>query len=463
MVGRRPESRSIEAEALDQMRRTVQFQRYLAPSDLDRLVRFLSARIDAGEDLQLDWSRITEQLRAQDEASVLALFDQLSRSTAADAIAQRLREAIPANANFAFLVGAGGSKPAQTEIPTVNEFMPVLWSKAAEIDSQPLLDLQQKCMALGIDDIEVLLTAIDVAESATRYQGVTDLLRFLLFGEAEPESSLARSRSTIPRRPSTEIVQSLRDASQTLFSVLVGMMTNKQPNAIHNEVARVVRSRPTGHVVVTTNYDVCIEEAFGQGNYAYEAGDGTEQKPTVLKLHGSLNWYACMNCDRYVTADLEQIRVATQAGLYPVISMCPQCASTARQLIVPPIGAKVAEHPALLGIRRGAEDAFDRSNVIVSVGYSFRQTDQYIQRMIARAVDRDPQKKIVVFDLDPTPSARLAKYLSTHVRQFSPSESLFRAVGDGTKTLPLFFSALEQMPLVAGPTEGSDNGKAAVV
>ena len=45
---------------------------------------------------------------------------------------------------------------------------------------------------------------------------------------------------------------------------------------------------------------------------------------------------------------------------------------------------KMVQHPVLLDIRQQAEQAFSSAKLIVVIGYSFGEADQYIQRMIAR-------------------------------------------------------------------------------
>lgn len=79
----------------------------------------------------------------------------------------------------------------------------------------------------------------------------------------------------------------------------------------------------------------------------------------------------------------------------------------------------------LLDIRRMAEDALRGDDAIFVVGYSFNEADEYILRMIARAVQDDCDKLLAVLDVEAQPHERLGSFLETHVHSFNVAENRF--------------------------------------
>ena len=171
---------------------------------------------------------------------------------------------------IACLIGAGASAPDPTGIPTVNSLLPILWDKAAEISHQPLLRLREQCEQLEIRNIEHLLTAVYLAQDAVTNPLVNRLLQGIISKKDEGADSLdgpwydPSEQSRLGRGENvadTGLVEGLRDAVNTLFSVLVGMMLGKEPNAIHKAVAELCALHAPVSVI-STNYDVCVETAL---------------------------------------------------------------------------------------------------------------------------------------------------------------------------------------------------------
>ena len=360
-----------EQAFLRQMRGYLEAQGTFDESDLGNIREFVSTE---GRSLEEDWSDVISALRNQDEEE---LADEVESSGRPDFthLAEKVRSSGKDN-KWAIFVGAGGSRPSPTDIPTVAELLPRLWQKAEEINAPSLLRLKERCAQLNITNIEDLLTAIDLAQSAASNPPIASLLEDLLYTQIPP--TVRTRRGSPVRLVGSELVDSLSESSQLLFSVLVGMMKDQKENDIHRAIASRVNGKDD--VIITTNYDVCIERALGPGNYFYGLDGNITKKSNetrLIKLHGSLSWYVCKSCDTYVTAGLDELDAASASKLYPLVAMCHICAATAQQLIVPPVGAKSADHPALLENRQGAEEAFADAPVIIVIGYSFSETDHY--------------------------------------------------------------------------------------
>ncbi len=435
-------------------------------SDLRRLAEFLKATDPSP--LQLDWSRVIESVGRLASANPLArrLETELKRRTitadvAAQAVAESVAAISPQPLRVAFLVGAGASCAKPTEIPAVRDLLPMLWNKAAEIGHKPLLRIRDQCERLGVRHIEDLLTAIALAQAAMGNRITLQLVSRLITGRhGEPQEDAqeelfevgrfphegVRFHRPLPESVDSGVVDSLRESTQTLFAVLVGMMVGKPPNQAHKSMAELCAACP-GATIVTTNYDTCLEGALGEGAYTYGHAGATRQSETrsttrLAKLHGSLNWYSCVNCHRFFPARLDEISRAFSEGLYPIISICPSCQATAQQLVVPPIAQKFYDHPMLLDIRRVAEDAFREANAVFIVGYSFNETDEYILRMISRATQQDTDKLFVILDTEAQPRETLATFLQTHVRAFNAKDRVQLILGDASVTMPLVCKAI---------------------
>ena len=351
-------------------------------------------------------------------------------------------------------VGAGGSKPEPTNIPLVSELLPTLWQKAEEVNAKHLLELQELCNDLGVDNIEELLTAIDITRSAVADAPMRGLVEGLLLGG--PSDRRGRPAPSRQQLRDAGLADRLQETTQTLFSLLVGMMRKASPNAFHAALAD--RAQTLGNLsVITTNYDISVERALGTGSYWYGGIDSvTASSTAVLKLHGSLNWFACSSCDEVVAAGLEDVASLTSARLYPVVSQCEECDALAPHLIVPPIRIKLAEHPVLLEVRQLAEDALRDAEFVAFVGYSFSETDEYVLKMVSRAV-ANSNTDILVFDTDYGAVGRLRSFLTAHARGYAVESRVSYVNGDAAKWFPQLVDAWKTARVVTSPVRAGNS------
>ena len=434
---------------LDRYLRFLEQQGYLDELDIDGL-RGLADEKRTLFELE-GWQQIADQLIEQGEDDLAERVAPATDNSLTEAV-ESLRANSSSNTEWAVFIGAGGSKPEPTSLPLVSDLLPTLWQKATEINAKHLLDLQQRCDSLGIENIEELLTAVDLTRSAAETPRVRLLVQDLLTGrsgEARARDGQAIARPGMLRRPSRDeglqdsgLADRLQESMQTLFSLLVGMMRMAQPNDFHKALAKRAKG-DAPLTIVTTNYDVCVERAL-KGAYAYGGIEELNSEATaVLKLHGSLNWFACSSCDEVVAARLTDIESLTKARLFPVVSQCPECDATAPHLIVPPVGNKLAEHPVLLQVRQQSEEAMKSAGVVVFVGYSFNEADEYVLRMVSRAV-AGSNRKIIVFDVDRGSVGRLGAFLTAHARGYSVPENVMFIRGDAAVTFPDFVDATSE-------------------
>ena len=437
-----------EREKLRQLLRYLDSQGLLDEADIQTLRQLAST-----ERFQFTlegWDRITEQLLLQGEDELAA---EISPEEGVTEVIESLTASSNLNAEWAVFIGAGGSKPEPTNLPLVAELLPRLWQKATEINAKHLLELEKRCTDLGIENIEDLLTAIDITRSAAETSRVRALVEELLVGR--PGEPRRPRRSPVKRGlQDSGLVERLQESMQTLFSLLVGMMRLAPPNAFHKALER--RTHGAEQIsIMTTNYDICVERALGDA-YQYGGIDEPSHDSTaILKLHGSLNWFACTSCDEVVAARLNDITALMHARLFPVVSQCSACNATAPHLIVPPVGNKIAEHPVLLQVRQQAEDALRRAPVVIFIGYSFNEADEYVLRMVSRAVANSP-KKIIVFDVDRQACKRLRSFLTAHARGYDVAENVTFVRGDAAETFPELVTAWEEAPVTKIVSQPAD-------
>jgi len=98
-------------------------------------------------------------------------------------------------------------------------------------------------------------------------------------------------------------------------------------------------------------------------------------------------------------------------------------------MIVPPLAVKLPIYAPLFSLWEQARAAFERSDLIVAVGYSFADADAYLTRMLELAVQQNPNLQIIVNDVDARVSNKLSARLTAHVQGFRPERVLTALTG----------------------------------
>jgi NAD-dependent SIR2 family protein deacetylase len=370
-----------------------------------------------------------------------------------------IRDLHPEGLNLCFLLGAGASKPAPSDIPTVKELLPELLERARRLDREDVTKLADYCERRRIDNIEDLLTAAQLATFCSRNPTVLALLNFLLYrGEfdADSESGAFSSAATLERthyRRSRDnladlsSVAFLQDTLQVLFGLLASRMISAKPNHAHTSIAEYTK-RHRNSSIVTTNYDCCIDLALGENdkdfNYLIDFTNTAERtalaKPMkLIKLHGSLNWYYCETCQEVQLVDIRKTVRDFEADIspYTVIGICKDCGGQRRGLLVPPLAMKFDVAPALTPLLSEAKSAFERADLIVVVGFSFAEADLYISRMLSKSMQTSAGQKLLIVDPDPNVVTRVSRKFKASIPNFDVAR-VVRLSGDCAELLPSF-------------------------
>lgn len=193
----------------------------------------------------------------------------------------------------------------------MQELLPDLLSRARRLDRDDVTRLADFCEESSINNLEDLLTAAQLGEFCSRNPTVLSVLDFLLFGARSQEVPTRRRARGLADPASVAFLQ---DTLQILFGLLSSRMLPARPNTGHEAIAKYV-SQVRDASIVTTNYDCCMDIALSEVQRAVdyqldfsnrEQDESVAEKTTLLKLHGSLNWFYCETCQDVHLIDIEK-------------------------------------------------------------------------------------------------------------------------------------------------------------
>jgi len=398
---------------------------------------------------------LVDYLRPDDYAEIEQFFANLQYPDI-------VRSMNPAGMKISFVLGAGASKPAPSDIPTVRELLPQLLERARRLDREDVTKLADFCEQLHIHNIEDLLTAAQLATFCSRNTTVLRLMDYLLYrrdseeGEQEDYPFAHGPRRAYPTHAISKAVADvasvafLQDTLQILFGLLASTMLPAEPNAAHESIAEYANTH-SGASIVTTNYDCCMDMALEDVNqpfsYCIEFGNthhgkAARARPTqLIKLHGSLNWYYCETCQEVHLVSLKTIlrQYAKDTVPYPVIGICKSCRGQRRCLLVPPLAMKFDMAPPLTPLIEEAKKSFDSADLIVVVGFSFAEADVYISRMLSKSMQTNAKQKLLVVDPEVEVVARVRRKFKASIPDFD-EDRIMPMYGDCAELLPKFLS-----------------------
>lgn len=448
---------------------------------------------EENEELHPDWRALYESKRdiLRRSLSGRLLNDVQSFFEKLGQFDQQLCELDLVKLRTTFLLGAGASKPAPSNIPTVKELLPQLLERGRRLDREDVSKLAGFCEERRIDNIEDLLTAAQLATFSSRNPTILRLLNYLLYG-AETEDSgteiyysprqleglgpprrLRRRESAVANVSSVAFLQ---DTLQVLFGLLASTMLPAEPNKAHEAIAKFTKSHPNS-TIVTTNYDCCMDLALEEVQvpltYRLDFANRTKEKEEdqgrarLIKLHGSLNWYYCETCQEVQCVDIRSTveNYKQDKAPYSVIAICKDCGGQRRGLLVPPLAMKFDVAPPLTPLLTDAREAFEDAEAIIVVGFSFADADVYISRMLSKSMQTKLGQKLVIIDPDPAVAYRVRRKFKASIPNFD-EQRIVRLTEDCSGALPKLLSgeyllevkkedsAAERQAEAAAPTSG---------
>jgi hypothetical protein len=174
--------------------------------------------------------------------------------------------------------------------------------------------------------------------------------------------------------------------------------------------------------VFTFNYDVGLDVALHQAgfgiDYCLSPDAGSPTTPSrsatrridLLKLHGSINWSTCKECERvaaFMPAELLKQRmwadtIPNKSARLPIsrnlatTRICPagdhRCDGGA--VIVPPTWSKAGYHQQIAHVWQRAAEHLAEARRIVVIGYSLPASDQFFRYLYALGTVGSPRLEL---------------------------------------------------------------------
>jgi len=207
-----------------------------------------------------------------------------------------------------------------------------------------------------------------------------------LFGYVD---SPALMRATQLRHPE-QLPPDIRKKTHYLIAKVITERLGHRISSLHSKyVEQFVK---TGGDTITFNWDITIDRAMIQEqarvDYGFPEhwGKQSGSPHSLLKLHGSLNWKYCRECNR--VDYLDEKEKATESLLGRSRLTCPKDESHNPEiLMIPPVLAKLTdEHSIMETVWRRAFEVLSRAKRVLIVGYSFPETDLQSRILINRGL-----------------------------------------------------------------------------
>jgi len=189
----------------------------------------------------------------------------------------------------------------------------------------------------------------------------------------------------------------LTDILKELIAYTFGKLLG--PN-IPKKYTDLVKLFQPNDLILIFNYDLILERAmdkngsFNKKSYLIHPFKIQQKKTWIesnepydlelYKLHGSINWVKCIECDSILILDEVIFRSNTFNCNYLNSIICPRCniKGTLKRLIIPPVQSKkYNEYPFRYLWRRAARKMNNISR-IASLGYSLPNTDYYTRSLL---------------------------------------------------------------------------------
>lgn len=157
---------------------------------------------------------------------------------------------------------------------------------------------------------------------------------------------------------------------------------------------------------ITFNYDTALETALHATGYSDIIKTDNESLPTLLKLHGSINWGHCASCGKITSTDFTR-QTYSKGDFFlnarSAVDKVTCCDKQTQLLIVPPTWNKTSYHSILTKIwQRAAQELKQAENIYIA-GYSLPETDAFFRYLFALGtVGKTRIKKFWVFNPDAT-------------------------------------------------------------
>ncbi len=305
------------------------------------------------------------------------------------------------------------------------------------------LRVAQAKMAIDIENIEHLFSLLDMdiefggASTGTLRRDLILLILRTLEKTIRTEN-LQTGAWTLPMRTSNgaKYQKNLQANYVELFSALASRRWIRGPLGIPE-------NGTCQDIIITMNYDCLVDDCLVrlgvQPAYGLEGPELPAEftrhpyKISMLKLHGSANWFGCSSaqCKGRIWIDAG---TPTKRLEYFYGQSCSLCHHEVEPVIVPPTWAKGGQSEVLRPVWAKALRALQEAGRIFVIGYSMPSTDEFFKYMLALALATNEQLD-KVFVVNPSKLAQdtFAKLFHSQfsARKLAPVESTIDAYKHG--------------------------------
>jgi len=253
---------------------------------------------------------------------------------------------------------------------------------------------------LNLDNFETLFGAIEMAMITGKLAG-------------RKRESIAELRNSIV----TLIVKTLENTIR--FPVTENHIYPPRPyNQLADQIVKLRQEAGENHrelTFITFNYDVALDYALshngslGGPDYCLSEPPAFTRIP-LLKLHGSINWGVCAECQKIVPWDFDRVRVSPpyygNDHIFDLGSNIDREQHCGRPLnrcpvIIPPTWNKTGYHQDLARVWSRASSELSTAENIFVIGYSLPETDSFFRYLYALGSEGATRiKRFWVFDPD---------------------------------------------------------------
>lgn len=172
----------------------------------------------------------------------------------------------------------------------------------------------------------------------------------------------------------------------------------------------VENNRPS---VITTNWDTICEQIFESVGIKYDNCLSCDSyykkytsrvKPQIAKIHGSINWFTCSNCDSLI---IKPKGKETELLLSDKKVYCAKCKAKQKRndiLFVPeiitPTMVKQFTKQMYINIWQNAQYLLENANQIIFVGYSMPLADFEFRFILTKYISQHAKISVVLHESD---------------------------------------------------------------
>jgi hypothetical protein len=286
--------------------------------------------------------------------------------------------------------------------PLTNEILPDAFKPTVrpEIEREYYIDLLDQFL---IENFHVPSRAEDRTE--TDYPALPLLLSLV-------DKAIDRNQTMGPNW-SVDKLRQVRRALQYMVFALLEYKLRRLKKAYYGDLLKALDpNRINPPTIISLNYDIIIDNAMVQHyerlpdygcDIATERYQALPRFGSLFKIHGSLNWSYCPNCDRL------DLGVSKSGSTYKMLEElyqvnplearyschgfpCPHCTTFVEPILITPTQLKDYRNPHVSQVWVGAEQALRRAQRVFIVGYSLPDDDLDVIYLLKRGLGQLAQQ-----------------------------------------------------------------------